>query len=175
MKTTPQTHGNLEHGAKLSRRFFAQSGQSLVEFALLTPILVLLVLGVVEMGRYAYLSIVLGNSAEAGAMYGAQSIPQSSDPTGIQNAALNDFQNGQSLPGLTVTSSTACGCDSGGTMTSAGCNTTTNPTAGTCGTGHWIVTVQVTASATFSSLFTYPGIPPSLTVTRMVTMRVKQV
>lgn len=173
MNVTSETHGNLEHAGKVHRRFFSESGQSLVELALLAPILVLLVIGVVEMGRYYYLSIVLGNSAEAGALYGAQSLGQSADTTGIQTAADNDFQsNGQPVGNLTVTSSTACGCDSGGSIISAVCNGTL--TAGTCSTGHWVAAVQVTATATFTALTKFPGIPKSLTVTRTVTMRVKQ-
>ena len=155
------------------RNLRSQSGQSLVELALLAPILVLLVIGVVEMGRYAYLSIVLGNSAEAGALYGGQSLALSVDTTGIQTAADNDFQNnGQPVGNLTVTSSTACGCDSGGSVTSAACNGTL--TAGTCTTGHWVVMVNVTAQATFTALTKFPGIPQSLTITRTVSMRVKQ-
>jgi Flp pilus assembly protein TadG len=172
MNVTSETHGNLEHAAKVHRRFFSESGQSLVELALLAPILVLLVIGVVEMGRYAYLSIVLENSAEAGALYGAQGLANSADTTGIQTAADNDFQNnGQPVSNLTVTSSTACGCDSGGLVISAACNGTS--TAGTCTTGHWVVMVNVTAAATFTSLTKFPGIPQSLTITRTVSMRVK--
>ena len=45
------------------------------------------------MGRYAYLSILVGNAARAGTAYGAQSLAQSVDATGIQTAATNDFQN----------------------------------------------------------------------------------
>jgi Flp pilus assembly protein TadG len=172
MKAISHIRGNLEFIAKLRRRFASESGQSLVELALLVPVLLLLVLGIVEMGRYTYLSILLGNAAESGALYGAQSLAQSADTTGIQNAAQADFQNGQSLPGLTVTSTNACGCDSGGTTTSAACGGTI--TAGTCAVGHWVVTVQVTATGNFSSLFRYPGIPASLTVSRTATLRVKQ-
>jgi len=161
-------------GAKI-RNFRRQSGQALVEMALVVPMLLLLVLGVIEIGRYAYIAILVGNAARAGADYGAQSNAQSADTTGIQNAAYYDFSggttnsssaNGLSRSTLTVTSVVSCGCDSGGAITSAGCTTTTNPTAGSCATGNWVVYVSVTASGTFNSLFSYPGIPASLTVSR---------
>jgi Flp pilus assembly protein TadG len=153
----------------------SQSGQSLVEVALLTPILLAVLVGGIELGRYAYLSILVGNAARAGAAYGAQSLPQSVDTSDIQTAADNDFQNnGQNINKLTVTSTTSCGCDSGGTTTSASCNPKANPTAGTCAAGHWIVMVSVTASGTFNSLFSYPGIPNSITVSRTSTIRVEQ-
>ena len=153
----------------------SQSGQSLVEVALLTPLLLALLIGGIELGRYAYLSILVGNAARAGAAYGAQSLPQSVDTADIQTAADNDFKNnGQNVNTLTVTSTTSCGCDSGGTTTSAVCSTTSNPSAGTCVTGHWVVMVSVTASGTYNSLFSYPGIPSSISVSKTSTMRVVQ-
>lgn len=147
-----------------------QAGQSLLELALLVPLLVLLALGVVEVGRYAYIAILVGNAARAGTAYGAQSLPQSVDTVGIINAADNDFQNnGQNVSNLTVTSSVSCGCDSSGTVAAAAC---TGTGAGICASGHWVVIVSVTTSGTFSSLFNYPGIPTSITVSRTSTMRV---
>src|SRR6516164_9785478 len=99
-----------------------QSGQSLLEVALMLPFLLLLLLGVIEIGRYVYIGILVGNAARAGAAYGVQSNAQSVDTVGIQNAAINDFvSNGQPGSSLTVTSVVTCGCDSSGTVTTAGC------------------------------------------------------
>lgn len=158
----------------------SQSGQALVEVALLTPFLLALLLGVIELGRYAYISILVGNAARAGAAYGAQGLAASVNAAAIEEAANNDFQNnGQT--GLTVIPSvsnpaptTSCGCDSGGTVAPAVCDTNTNPNAGTCALGHWVVMVSVTASGTFDSLFKYPGIPASISISRTSTMRVAQ-
>jgi Flp pilus assembly protein TadG len=154
----------------------SQSGQSLLEVALLTPMLLALLLGVIELGRYAYFSILVGNSARAGAAYGAQNLVLSVDITGIQTAANNDFQNnGQNINKLSVNPSTSCGCDSNGSVTPASsCSTTADPTAGTCTSGHWVVMVSVTASGTINPLFNYPGIPKSLTVSNTATLRVAQ-
>jgi len=153
----------------------SESGQSLLELALAMPLLLVLALGVIELGRYAYIAILVGNAAQAGAAYGAQSLPQSVDTAGIQAAADNDFQNnGQNVSSLTVTSAVSCGCDSAGTVTGAGCTTDINPTAGTCTSGHWVVMVSVTASGTFNALFNFPGIPTSLSVSKTSTMRVAQ-
>jgi Flp pilus assembly protein TadG len=157
----------------------SQRGQSLVEVALVTPLLLALLAGTIEMGRYAYMSILISNAARAGAAYGAQSLPLSVDVTGITLAAKNDFQNnGPGTATLTISgggpgnSYTSCGCDSGGTITAANCNPNVNPNAGICATGHWVVMVSVKAAGTFNSLFKYPGIPQSLTVTQTATMRV---
>jgi Flp pilus assembly protein TadG len=165
------------HGAPARTRariLRAQSGQSLIEFAVLLPFLLLLLIGGIEIGRYAYLGILVGNAAHAGAFYGSQTLSQSVDTAGIITAADNDFlNNGQLVNTLTVTSSVACGCDNLGTITPATCSGTT--TAGTCTAGHWVVTVSVQASGTFKALFNYPGIPATIAVTRTSTMRVPNV
>ena len=150
----------------------SQSGQSLVELALLTPLLLLLLIGTVEMGRYAYIDILVANAARAGAAYGAESLPQSVDTAGIQAAANNDFQNNGITATLNVTSSVSCGCDSSGTFTAA--VSCTGVGAGTCVTGHWVVVVSVTASGTFTSMFKFPGIPGSLTMSHTAKERVVQ-
>jgi Flp pilus assembly protein TadG len=151
------------------------SGQSLLEVALLTPMLLALLLGVIEMGRYAYISILVGSAARAGAAYGAQNLVLSVDRIGIQTAADNDFQNnGQNTGSLTISSAVSCGCDANGTISGAICAAQFNSTAGSCTTGHWVVMVSVTASGTFNSLFNYPGIPKTLTVSNTATLRVAQ-
>jgi Flp pilus assembly protein TadG len=159
------------------------SGQSLLEVALLTPMLLVLLLGGIELGRYAYISILVGNAARAGAAYGVQNLVLSVDTAGIKTAAENDFQNnGQNTGSLVVNSSTSCGCDNGGslpTLTNL-CSTQSNPSIGdtiaSCSSagGHWVVMVSVTASGTFNSLFNYPGIPKLPIVSNTATLRVAQ-
>jgi Flp pilus assembly protein TadG len=169
----------ISQGAGILR---SQSGQSLVEVALLTPLLLFLLIGGIELGRFAYIAILVGNAARSGDAYGAQSLIQSVDTTGIQAAAVNDFQDngqdstikGKTVSNLTVTSATSCGCDNDGTITSALCTTLANDTAGTCTSGHWVVMLSVTASGTYNSLFNFPGIPSSIAISRTSTMRVAQ-
>jgi Flp pilus assembly protein TadG len=156
----------------------SESGTSLVEMALLTSLLLTLLIAVIDLGRYAYLSILVGNAARAGAAFGAQGLAQSADTTDIRTAANNDFQNnGQGLGSLNISSSVSCGCDNMGTVTAAactGCGAGITTGCGSCASGHWVVMVSVTASGTFGSLFNYPGIPSSITVSRTSTMRVAQ-
>jgi Flp pilus assembly protein TadG len=151
----------------------SESGQTLVELALLLPFLALLAIGIIEMGRYGYVGILVANAARAGTAYGTQTLAQSVDTVGITNAVKNDFKNnGQPAGNLTVSSSVSCGCDSAGTVTAAAC---TGGVAGTCASGHWIVTLSVTSSGTFTSIFNYPGMPHSITLTRTSSMRVRPV
>src|SRR5580692_10049080 len=71
----------------------SDSGQSLIEVALLLPLLLLLLVGTIEIGRFAYYAILVANSARAGAQYGSQSLVTSADTAGITTAAKNDGQS----------------------------------------------------------------------------------
>jgi Flp pilus assembly protein TadG len=182
--------GSTQAGLLPGRKdLLPQSGQTLLEVALMLPLLLLLTLGVIELGRYTYISILVDNAARAGAAYGAQSGGTSTDTAGIITAADNDFQNnGQSVSNLTVTSVVSCGCDNAGTLTvdfttAAGCSDATSPglpaLISACvpptGSGHWVAMVAVTGSGTFNGLFNAPGIgiPSSITVSKTATMRVQ--
>ena len=140
-------------------RFRGWRGQTLVEVALLLPIMLMLLVGLIEMGRYAYFDILISNAARAGAQYGAQSLIQAADIGGIRTAAQND-----GLAAMTITVTQQCGCAAGAL---GGC-----PTGEVC--PQPLVYVRVTASDTYFSLFRYPGIPRNLTLTSTVTMRVSQ-
>jgi Flp pilus assembly protein TadG len=172
LKTPSGNNKSLSHLREKAHRlrgiFHSQSGQSLVELALLSPLLLVLVIGTIEMGRYASLALLVGNAARAGAAYGSQNTTKAADAPGIRTAALND---GQNISGLTVTSTFVCGCDTGGTVipnpeTNAACATT-------CAIGaHLVVFSQVTATGKFTSLLNYPGIPTPLTITSTATERI---
>jgi Flp pilus assembly protein TadG len=153
-----------------------QSGQALLEVALILPFVLLLLVGLIEMGRYAYIGILVGDAAHAGAIWGSQTLPQSVDTKGIQTAATQDFNdNTQDTKNWTLTSvnsSVVCGCDNGGTVATAAC---TGAIAGTCAAGHWVVTLTVTATGTYNLLFPFPGIPNSITISRSSSLRVGDV
>jgi Flp pilus assembly protein TadG len=127
--------------------------------ALVLPVLLLLLVGTIEIGRFAYYAILVSNAARAGAQYGAQSLITSADVSGIQTAAKND-----GVSTLTVTPTQLCGCSAAAL---GGC-----PAGGFC--ANPLVYVEVTASGSFNSLFAYPGIPRSMTFTSTVKMRVTQ-
>lgn len=168
-------------------RFRSESGQSLVELALLTPLLLLLAVGVIEMGRYAYIGILVGNAARAGASFG---VVRPGDGPGIMNAACNDFLtnlNGKPAPScdgsatasnnhVGVTSTQTCGCDNAGTIATihtggAYCDAVPDADMSAC-TGHWVAMINVQASGQFPALSGFPGIPASLSITKTAIMRV---
>lgn len=140
----------------------AEGGQNLLEFAFFVPVILLVLLGAIEMGRLAYLSILVNNAAHAGVQYGAQNLATASDNIGMQNAALND---GQNISGLTAAASYYCSCADG---SSSSCQPTD------CAGSHRLVYVQVNTTGQFRSLFAYPGLPSSHTVNGEAVMRVAQ-
>jgi Flp pilus assembly protein TadG len=131
----------------------------MVEFAIALPFLVLLMIGVIEVGRYMYFGIVAAHAAEAAAEYGSQSLATASDTTGMKNAASADDGG---LTTLVASPSPLCLQSS----TPVACPTGTPP----AGTTEY---VKVTVTGTFQSLLNYPGMANSLPVSASTTMRIQ--
>jgi Flp pilus assembly protein TadG len=155
----------------------AECGQSLLEFALMLPFLMLLFLGVVELGRAAFITIAVTNAATAGAEYGSTNSATAGDIAGMKAAASVDAD----YTGMTFTSPTptyGCICDNGSGVSC----TNPVPAPGTCasiassctGTSQIVECVQVSTTATFSSLFHYPGLPASFQTNGNAIMRVRR-
>ncbi|MGC1293878.1 MAG: TadE/TadG family type IV pilus assembly protein [Alloacidobacterium sp.] len=136
------------------RKLSCNSGQSLLELALVAPLLVVILMGVAEVGRLAYAAIEVSNAASAGARYGAQNGATASDSTGISNAAANDAGN---LTGLSTISSISCICSDG---TAASC---TDNSA--CSTSNIEESVTVNTQVSFDPGIHLPGLPKTFTLT----------
>jgi len=138
----------------------AQDGTSIVEFAILAPVLAFLLIAMVDVGRGAYYGILAANAARAGAQYGAINTTTANDVAGMQNAAKQDASN----LSWTVNATPLCSVNGG---TPAICNVSgSGPLTNTI----YYVKVQVTAS--FPTLITYPGIPSQIPVSGSEEMRV---
>ena len=160
-----QTANREINACRKPRQLRGNSGTSLVEMAFVVPVILTLLIGVIELGRFAYFSILVANAASAGVQYGAQSLVTAADTTGMQAAAKND---GQNITGLTVTSTTNyCSC-SGTPTVHVTCPASCTAPA------HALVYVDVVASGTFSPIFNYPGLPTTFTVAHDSKMRVAQ-
>lgn len=137
----------------------AEEGSSLVELGLLMPFFLLMLFGAVDFGRAYYLSIEVAGAAHAGADYGSQNW---GDTSGIRSAATNGAPD---VPSLSVASATyGCEC-SDGTLSSTNC-----VAVPTCSVSvvNW---VQVQASATYTPLFPWPGIPSSMSISKTARIR----
>ena len=137
-----------------SRRRAGQKGSALMEFALGAAVMIPLLFGTADFGRIFYASIEVANAASAGASYGSFTVANMSDTTGIASAATNDAPD---LANLQVTSSLVCQNSSGAAVS--------------CTTSGAYKYVSVTASYTFNTLFSYPTIPSTVSLSRTVMMR----
>ena len=80
-----------------------ENGQALVEYALILPVLLLLLLGIIEFGVVVFSYDTIANAAREGARYGAV---RPGDPGGIE-AAARRLTSGLDQARLQVNSTTA--------------------------------------------------------------------
>ncbi len=138
----------------------SDSGNALVEFALILPIFVFIVLGLVNYSLRIQSAMQLAEAANAGAAFGA--IPGNlANVTGMQNAARAAAPG---ITGLTAVASQIWTCTPGGTQVAS---------SSTCsGYGTPIQYVDVTTSASVPALFSWPGLSSALTLSQTVYIRV---
>jgi len=137
-------------------------GQASVELALSLPLLLMMFLLVVEMGRAFYIAISVSNAARAGVQYGSQNLSTAADNAGMEAAAASNAPN---IVGMTATATHFCQCANGSAST---CLSTD------CSGNHRLLYTQVNTSAPYTPLVNFMGILPSMTVPGKAVMRVVQ-
>jgi Flp pilus assembly protein TadG len=148
---------NPSKHAKDGRR---ESGSAAAEFALIAPVLIFFLLGLIDVGRYMFYGILASHAARAGVQYGTQTSMTALDNTGIQNAALQDAQG---LSGFQAHATVLCTV-SGASSSCPANNTGSIPTS-------LVYYVEVTVTGSFNTLIKYPGIPSTVPVTGNAIMR----
>jgi Flp pilus assembly protein TadG len=133
-------------------------GSSIIETALLMPLLLLILVAAIDFGRAYFMAIEVSSAAEAGALYG---IVNPADTAGMVAAAKFDASDVSPLTAIAVY---GCQCSDGSSVV-ASCST-----APTC-TYNVVNFVDVSTSATYSSLLNYPGIPSSIALSGKARMR----
>jgi Flp pilus assembly protein TadG len=118
--------------------------------ALMLPVMAFILVATIDFARVNRIAVAITWCARDGAAYGSANAANSLNTAGIQTAALADAASLSPQP--TITSTTGSITDSGGTYTY----------------------VDVTATCTFSTIATYPGIPSTYDVSRTVRMQVSQ-
>ncbi len=141
------------------RLFRKTQGSSLVELALVSPVLILMLLGVIDLGRAYYLAMEIAGAAESAAAYGIQN---PTDTVGINAAAQADAPD---VPNLTVgTPVYGCECSDGSSYST---NCSTVPTCAT----NVVYATRVSVSANFSPLLPLPVFPSLMSISRSAEMR----
>jgi hypothetical protein len=133
-------------------------GSSVIELAVILPVLLLMLLGAVDMGRAYYAAIEVSSAAAAGALYGSL---KPADVVGMEGAALLDSGD---LVGMTSVATWGCQCADG---SSASVACTSPPTCAV----NSVQYVQVNTAFLYVPLFAYPGIPTSILLKGNARMR----
>lgn len=152
-----------------------RSGQALVEFALIMPLVFLLAVNAVNFGGFIFAWITVTNAARAGAQYMIMSSSSPGAPTPATSAQVTSLVTNDVTSLLNRASIVVATC-SNGTAAANGCTTYYDPEA----TTYTLATVDVTYTYNpFIPLFSFPklGISatlPSSTIHRKVVMRMMQ-
>ncbi len=151
MEASVETSRGKRRPTPLRRFIGSKRGQSLAEFALILPVLVLLMLGAIDFGRVFFAYVSVTNAARNGADYASFSSARANDLTGIRAAVVGD---------------------TGDLLNTSASNPQVTAATGTDSQGRLYADVTVTYA--FSTLFPWPGIPDTVDVSRTVTARVAQ-
>jgi len=141
----------------LKKLYSCNEGVAAVEFALIVPVLILIVMGVIDYGTFINNKIKIQNLSRTAAEY----VVQGGDPTNVEVNIIDtskfyiDSQNAGTS--LNVTTNNFCEC-AGGSEVSCG---TTCSAQGDYLRNYF----EVTIDATYSPMFVYPGILDSIKIT----------
>lgn len=133
-------------------------GNALVEFALVAPLLLVMLAGVLDYGMSLRTASSVAAAARAGAQYGSLNPDSAADTAGIQAAASSAAPD---VKALSVSSSRSCQCSGGGAVSCSG----------NCTGGKMLVYVTVTAQATSATIFNYSGLGFSGATATQASMR----
>jgi Flp pilus assembly protein TadG len=129
-----------------------------VEFALVAPLLMLLLAGVLDFSMLLRTATCASSAARAGTEYGSRTPSASTDYAGMEAAALDSTPG---VAGMTAAAGRFCECAGGAAVSCSG----------SCPGGKMLVYVKVTTQVTAPNVFHYSGLPISNLLTSAATMR----
>jgi Flp pilus assembly protein TadG len=131
-----------------------EAGQALIELALTMPLLILFLMGALEFGQVAFISIQLSNAAKAAAQYGAQNSNTAIDRLGMQAIAQSEVTAVN--PVTVALDDNTCSCSSPDTATpSFACLKA--PDTSCAFPSHIVQTLTISVSGPFTPGFFVPG------------------
>lgn len=148
--------------SRLAALVRSNKGASAVEFAIIAPMLIVILVPLIDLGLGFYQQMQVEDAAQAGAQY-AMAHGWNSDA--IQSAVTNATPLG--AVSATPAPARSCGCPSGTSVSAADCGST-------CDDGQSARTyVTVSAQATYTTLIPYPTIGNSIILTAQSSVRVQ--
>lgn len=142
----------------------SERGTAVVEFALLAPVFVFLLIGLIETGRFTYFWIVAEHAARSGVQYASQNLQTAADAGANGPNTSAAAKADANVPTWTVRSSLACTLS--GNMAPCPVNNANSISP------NLVYYVQVQVTGTVTSLLNYPGLPHSLPLSVTATQRV---
>ena len=140
----------------------SREGAAAIELALIAPILLLMILGVVDFGGAYSAKLRLDSAARSGVQFALQNTANITNTGGIGQVV--DAASGLDPATITTTVTQFCECDDG---SSIACN-------GTCAGGGFPRTyLTVSVQRQYPILFSYPGVSNPLPLTGRATVRVQ--
>lgn len=135
------------------------AGSTAVEFAVLAPILIVLVAGLVDLGQSLYTSMLLRTAARAGAAY---AMTNPADTEGARQVVFHSA--GMDSTALEVTANRYCECPDGSSVSCSG----------TCTDGGTISTfVEIKASQRVATVSSYAGLLAPVVLSGKAVFRVR--
>jgi Flp pilus assembly protein TadG len=172
MKPTNRSSNTLRSRIDRPRRrglqrawFSGRSGAAAIELALVSPFLLILLTGIVEVGIAAYQAMQVQAAVQAGALYAVQN--GTSNLTAIGTAVVN----ATGTTGITATPTpfTFCGCPTAAGVVSQTTDCTTVCT-GNIAPGHYIT---ISAAVPHSTLLPYLNLPLPASLKASTTVRIQ--
>lgn len=138
----------------------AAAGSAAIEFGLSVPLLLIMLMGLVELGSAMYGAMQVYDSVEAGALYAAKN---GFDSAGISAAVTN----ATGTPGITATPAPVefCGCPDASGIVETACTTTCNDGKPP---GQY---ARISAALAHQTILPYPALPLPTTLTAQSIVR----
>lgn len=116
----------------MRRKFNGCSGQSIIEFALLLPLMILLIVNVVNFGGLLYAYITVASAARTGAEYMTMGPASADGPTLVATSVVTSVVNTEmsSLPYYSSATITVCSNNGGKAQSPENCTPPINPATG---------------------------------------------
>jgi Flp pilus assembly protein TadG len=142
----------------------AQDGVSTLEFAVVVPVLCILVLGVLDFGMVLWEQMEVSNAARAGAEY---AVTANSYSSSTASTAVTSATGLSSITATPAPQGPSYGCPDATRGILSASSTATCPDGSA--PGRYVV---IYAQASYNTIFTWPGVPDPITLSAQAIARV---